>query len=44
VIEAATTLGRKAAERFNETRSTAPEREMEAPPAPPSDRSVWAAP
>jgi hypothetical protein len=29
LIEAATTLGRKAAERFNETRSTAPEREPE---------------
>jgi NAD(P)-dependent dehydrogenase (short-subunit alcohol dehydrogenase family) len=33
LIEAATTLGRKAAERFNETRSTAPEREMGAPNA-----------
>jgi NAD(P)-dependent dehydrogenase (short-subunit alcohol dehydrogenase family) len=44
VIEAATTLGRKAAERFNETRPTAQEREMGTPSAPPSDRTVWAAP
>jgi short-subunit dehydrogenase len=35
-IEAATTLGDRAAERFNETRSTAPEREMRETGQPPS--------